>query len=140
MLLLPLLVSVECQLEAQLTVLGCGCLDARTGDGLQMAADGRRLSTRQRNKPMEFWRNERVEYARDHQSLPTVKTRVAVTPDPVWPAPDAQHDRKRKQHKLQQLEQQRQEQEQEQAAAAAGSAAPKRGRGRPPGSKKKGKQ
>ncbi|KAF6251643.1 Endonuclease/exonuclease/phosphatase [Scenedesmus sp. NREL 46B-D3] len=45
------------------------------GDGLQLAADGRRVSMRQRQKPMEFWRNERVEYARDHKSLPTVKTR-----------------------------------------------------------------
>lgn len=40
----------------------------RAGDGLQLGADGRRVSTRQRQKPMEFWRNERVEYARDHRS------------------------------------------------------------------------
>ncbi|WIA12731.1 hypothetical protein OEZ85_006369 [Tetradesmus obliquus] len=109
------------------------------GDGLQLGADGRRVSTRQRQKPMEFWRNERVEYARDHRSLPTVKTRVAVTPDPAWPAPDPQHDRKRKQQKQleqEQLEQQQEQLEQEQAAADASSGGAKKGRGRPPGSKK----
>lgn len=70
--------------------------------------------------------------------LPTVKTRVAVTPDPAWPAPDPQHDRKRKQQKQQQLQQDRLEQQQ--AAAAAGSTGSKKGKGRASDSKKNGKQ
>jgi hypothetical protein len=61
--------------------------------------------------------------------LPTVKTRVAVTPDPVWPAPDPQHDKAKRKQQLEQ-------EQREQPAAAAGSAGSKKGRGRPAGSKK----
>ena len=58
------------------------------GHGIEAAtvdARGARRSTRQRFRPLEWWRNEKVEYGRPIGSLPTV-TEVSVrSPDPMWP-------------------------------------------------------
>ena len=49
--------------------------------------DGRpiRRSTRQRCKPLEYWRGETKHYTRTHASLPTVEEVTTRTPNPYWP-------------------------------------------------------
>jgi hypothetical protein len=39
-----------------------------SGDGLVVDEDGMRRSQRARRAPLEYWRNEKVEYGRDHRS------------------------------------------------------------------------
>lgn len=50
--------------------------------------DGVRRSTRDRIRPLEYWRNETKAYGRSHVSLPTVASVTLRSPEPVWPAPD----------------------------------------------------
>ena len=56
-------------------------------DDLMETEDGRplRRSTRERTKPLEYWRGETKKYSRVHQSLPTVEVVRTRTPNPVWP-------------------------------------------------------
>eukprot|EP00898_Chlorokybus_atmophyticus_P007484 jgi/Chlat1/7737/Chrsp66S07215 len=44
-------------------------------------------AVRTRRPPLEFWRNERVLYARENRSLPVPVEAVLRSPDPVWPRP-----------------------------------------------------
>mmetsp|Transcript_6686 Transcript_6686/g.26015 ORF Transcript_6686/g.26015 Transcript_6686/m.26015 type:complete len:809 (-) Transcript_6686:696-3122(-) len=56
-------------------------------DDLMETEDGRplRRSTRERTKPLEYWRGETKKYSRVHQSLPTVEVVRTRTPNPAWP-------------------------------------------------------
>jgi hypothetical protein len=51
-------------------------------------ATGVRRSTRERLRPLEYWRNETKTYGRTHRSLPTVTAVTLRSPEPAWPAPD----------------------------------------------------
>ena len=53
--------------------------------GLQAAEGGVRRSTRQRSKPLEYWRGETKVYQRVHNSLPTVVQIEKRTANPIWP-------------------------------------------------------
>lgn len=53
--------------------------------GLQATDGGVRRSTRQRSKPLEYWRGETKVYQRVHNSLPTVAQIERRTANPVWP-------------------------------------------------------
>ena len=53
--------------------------------GLQASEDGVRRSTRQRSKPLEYWRGETKVYQRVHNSLPTVVQLEKRTANPIWP-------------------------------------------------------
>jgi hypothetical protein len=46
----------------------CCCAAMCAGDGLTVASDGRRVSSRVHRKPLEWYRNERMEYTRQHKS------------------------------------------------------------------------
>ena len=46
---------------------------------------GVRRSTRQRVRPLEWWRNEHVIYGREHRSLASVVGVSMRSPDPLWP-------------------------------------------------------
>lgn len=46
----------------------CACVLVCTGAGMRVAEDGRRVSSRVHRKPLEWYRNEHVEYTRQHQS------------------------------------------------------------------------
>ena len=64
--------------------------------GLRMADDAEkeikvRRSTRTRQKPLQYWRNEKVEYGREHRSLPTIAAVALRSPDECWPAPGPFH-------------------------------------------------
>ena len=50
-----------------------------------------RRSTRQRTRPLEYWRGETKNYERAHQSLPTVKAVATRTPNPKWPLTKTPH-------------------------------------------------
>ncbi|KAK9806757.1 hypothetical protein WJX72_001657 [[Myrmecia] bisecta] len=52
-----------------------------SGQGLEKE-DGRRRSTRERHRPLEYWRNERKVYSREFRSLPTVHHIETRTPEP----------------------------------------------------------
>ena len=57
--------------------------------GLRTNEDtGLRRSTRRKVKPLQYWRNEKVEYGRQHKSLPTIASIALRSPDEFWPAPD----------------------------------------------------
>lgn len=58
------------------------------GAGLMVddGAGGVRKSSRQRGRPLEWWRNERKVFGREHRSLPTVVGLETRTPNPAWPA------------------------------------------------------
>ena len=58
-----------------------------SGAGMHMTDEGLRRSSRQRVRPLEYWRNEKVVYSRKYASLPTVHHIEVHTPDPVWPMP-----------------------------------------------------
>ena len=58
--------------------------------------DGLRRSTRRRVKPLQYWRNEKVEYERQHRSLPTIAAIALRSPDECWPAPNPRNKRKTK--------------------------------------------
>lgn len=60
------------------------------GAGIDGEAGARR-STRQRYRPLEFWRNERKVYGREFKSLPTVMGVEVRTPAPMWPASAKKH-------------------------------------------------
>ena len=49
---------------------------------------GARRSTRDRMRPLEYWRNETKAYGRTHRSLPTVAAVTMRSPEPGWPAPE----------------------------------------------------
>jgi len=49
---------------------------------------GLRRSTRRKVKPLHYWRNEKVEYGREHRSLATIVSISLRSPDEFWPAPD----------------------------------------------------
>mmetsp|Transcript_27225 Transcript_27225/g.59515 ORF Transcript_27225/g.59515 Transcript_27225/m.59515 type:complete len:156 (-) Transcript_27225:474-941(-) len=49
---------------------------------------GVRRSTRAHMKPLEYWRNESKQYAREHRTLPTVVGIQTKTPNPDWPYTD----------------------------------------------------
>ena len=53
--------------------------------GLQPVEGGVRRSTRQRSKPLEYWRGETKVYQRVHNSLPTVTQIERRTANPIWP-------------------------------------------------------
>ena len=53
--------------------------------GLQANERGLRRSTRQRSKPLEYWRGETKVYQRVHSSLPTVTQIERRSANPVWP-------------------------------------------------------
>ena len=53
--------------------------------GLQATEGGVRRSTRQRSKPLEYWRGETKVYQRVHNSLPTVTQIERRTANPIWP-------------------------------------------------------
>ena len=53
--------------------------------GLQATEGGVRRSTRQRSKPLEYWRGETKVYQRLHNSLPTVTQIERRTANPIWP-------------------------------------------------------
>jgi len=53
--------------------------------GLQAVEGGVRRSTRQRSKPLEYWRGETKVYQRVHNSLPTVTQIERRTANPIWP-------------------------------------------------------
>ena len=57
---------------------------------------GLRRSTRRRVKPLQYWRNEKVEYERQHRSLPTIASIALRSPDECWPAPNPRTKRKTK--------------------------------------------
>ena len=65
--------------------------------------DGLRRSTRRRVKPLQYWRNEKVEYERQHKSLPTIASIALRSPDECWPAPNPRNKRKTK-SRIKQLE------------------------------------
>jgi hypothetical protein len=44
-----------------------------------------RKSSRQRQKPLEYWRGEKKEYERVHASLPTIKATQRQTRNKLWP-------------------------------------------------------
>ena len=48
-------------------------------------ATGVRRSTRQKVRPLEWWRNEHVVYGREHRSLASVVGVSLRSPDPLWP-------------------------------------------------------
>ena len=50
-----------------------------------------RRSTRQRTRPLEYWRGETKRYVRVHQSLPTVEIMTHRTPNPMWPRHKTPH-------------------------------------------------
>ncbi|GAQ91353.1 hypothetical protein KFL_007710030 [Klebsormidium nitens] len=49
---------------------------------------GVRRSTRARQRPLEWWRNESFDWERSHDSLPTISKVVLLSPDPIWPRND----------------------------------------------------
>jgi hypothetical protein len=53
--------------------------------GFQATEGGVRRSTRQRSKPLEYWRGETKVYQRVHNSLPTVTQIERRTANPIWP-------------------------------------------------------
>ncbi|OUS45686.1 hypothetical protein BE221DRAFT_148078 [Ostreococcus tauri] len=53
--------------------------------GTQTVQGGVRRSTRQRSKPLEYWRGETKVYQRVHSSLPTVAQIERRTANPIWP-------------------------------------------------------
>ena len=56
--------------------------------GLAVQDGGARRSTRDRMRPLEYWRNETKAYGRTHRSLPTVAAVTMRSPEPGWPAPE----------------------------------------------------
>lgn len=83
--------------------------------GLRVVEEtGLRRSTRRRVKPLQYWRNEKVEYGREHKTLPTIASIALRSPDELWPAPDKRKPRKTKSRT--------EEMEKELAAACAGPA------------------
>ena len=83
-------------------------------DLLVVEETGLRRSTRRRVKPLQYWRNEKVEYGREHKTLPTIASIALRSPDELWPAPDKRKPRKTKSRT--------EEMEKELAAACAGPA------------------
>jgi len=66
------------------------------GAGLRTDADtGVRRSTRERIRPLEYWRNETKSYGRDGstRALCTLQTVTLRSPEPHWPAPDGRKRR-----------------------------------------------
>lgn len=55
--------------------------------GLGSGEDGVRRSKRTRVRPLQYWRNEKVVYARQYRSLPTIADVEFKSPDPEWPKP-----------------------------------------------------
>lgn len=55
--------------------------------GLASGEGGIRRSKRTRVRPLEYWRNEKVVYARQYRSLPTIADVEFRSPDPEWPKP-----------------------------------------------------
>lgn len=60
------------------------------GVGLDRSPEQNRIrrSTRDRTKPIEWWRGEGFEYSRQFHSLATVGQWTTKAQDPIWPAPD----------------------------------------------------
>lgn len=70
-----------------LAAVGAGSRhDLENEDGVPV-----RRSTRQRTRPLEYWRGETKRYVRVHQSLPTVETMTHRTPNPMWPRHKTPH-------------------------------------------------
>ncbi|GFR49508.1 hypothetical protein Agub_g11548 [Astrephomene gubernaculifera] len=63
------------------------------GAGLVVDDVGVRRSTRNRVRPLEYWRGEVKSYGRDHKSLITVKSIHMRTPEPEWPLPTGKQGR-----------------------------------------------
>lgn len=68
--------------------------------GLVAGEEGPRRSSRQRYRPLEFWRNERKVYGREYNSLPTVVGVEVRTPAPTWHAEDGAKNKHRKPSKV----------------------------------------
>ncbi|KAK3242053.1 hypothetical protein CYMTET_48233 [Cymbomonas tetramitiformis] len=66
---------------------------AAIGSGI-LEHNGQRRSSRQRVRPLEYWRNEKVVYGRTYASLPTIQTVEMRTPAPSWPRRSAGKRRK----------------------------------------------